>query len=279
MINAGNLIGALMKDGLNNVGAERLQNAFGAEGMAKSGLGDILDSVLGGGQQGGADLGSMLGNALGGNKSGAAGGINDILGSVLGGGKAEGAGAAALGGVIGSIFGEGQSIGGAAKGGAMAVLGMLAFNALKKYLGDKMSDPQQASSMQLMAGLREPDNDDEKQAVEDFEQLILKAMINAAKADGQIDASEMEKIVGRLQQDGADDGDLQFIREQLSSPMDTDGIVNAVNNMQAAAQIYAASLLAIKLDTPAEQQYINELAERMGLPQGARDEMHGMLAV
>ena len=265
---------------------ERLGEPMGtpwkALGTPWEAVGDALGSLgnaLGGGSSSGGGLSDMLGSVLGGNKSGAAGGINDILGQVLGGGKAEGAGAAALGGVIGSIFGEGQGIGGAAKGGAMAVLGMLAFNALKKYLGDKMSDPQQASSMQLMAGLREPDNDAEKQAVEDFEQLILKAMINAAKADGQIDASEMEKIVGRLQQDGADDGDLQFIREQLSSPMDTDGIVNAVNDMQAAAQIYAASLLAIKMDTAAEQQYINELAERMGLPQEARDEMHGMLAV
>jgi len=31
---------------------------------------------------------------------------------------------------------------------------------------------------------------------------VLKAMINAAKADGQIDQGEMQRIVGKLQESG-----------------------------------------------------------------------------
>lgn len=48
--------------------------------------------------------------------------------------------------------------------------------------------------------------------------------------------------------------------------MDLGGIVAASRNSpQLAAQVYAASLLAIEVDTPAERQYLQQLAEGLGL--------------
>ncbi len=162
----------------------------------------------------------------------------------------------------------------------MAALGMLAVNALKDYMAQQAADPAQASDAQLTAGLREPMNEQEQEKVQNIALLILKAMINAAKADGQVDQEEMERITGRMQEGGAQEDELAFLRQELASPMDMDSIVGAAGgNLQVAAQIYAASLLAIKADTPAEQAYIQELGEKLGLVEGARGEIHKMLGV
>lgn len=83
------------------------------------GLGDILGSVLGGGQQQaggglGGGLGDVLGNVLGGGRSQqGGGGLGDILGSVLGGGQAQ-AGGGGLGGILSSMLGGGSDRDGSA---------------------------------------------------------------------------------------------------------------------------------------------------------------------
>jgi uncharacterized membrane protein YebE (DUF533 family) len=51
-------------------------------------------------------------------------------------------------------------------------------------------------------GLLEPQSAVERQQVEQHSEIVLKAMINAAKADGQIDQGEMQRIVGKLQESG-----------------------------------------------------------------------------
>jgi len=50
-------------------------------------------------------------------------------------------------------------------------------------------------------GLIEPQNPADRQELERHSELVLKAMINAAKADGQIDPDEMQRIVGKLNED------------------------------------------------------------------------------
>jgi uncharacterized membrane protein YebE (DUF533 family) len=42
-------------------------------------------------------------------------------------------------------------------------------------------------------------------------------------------------------------------------------VAAAKDRPQLAAQIYAASLLAIEVDTPAERQYMQQLADRLYL--------------
>jgi len=90
-------------------------------------------------------------------------------------------------------------------------------------------------------------------------------MINAAKADGRIDEKEMERLVGKLREDGITDEEQRFVMEEMRKPVDTDALVRAVPNEQVAAQIYTASLMAINVDTDAERRYMQELASKLGL--------------
>ena len=44
-----------------------------------------------------------------------------------------------------------------------------------------------------------------------------------------------------------------------------------------AAQVYAASLLAIQVDTPAERDYLRGLAQRLGLAPDVVGQLHAAL--
>jgi uncharacterized membrane protein YebE (DUF533 family) len=267
-MNFSDLVGGLIQSGLSPSSGDRVRNAI----EPNSG-GNILESIagmLGGNASSGQ--GGSLGNVLGGLLGGGAGKVGD-LGSMLGGmlnktseavGGQGNLAAGGLGALAGSILGGGtKSMGGAIGGGLMAILGAMALKAMKTS-GDTQSQQAQAAPL----GLREPQTPDEQQSLEHNAQLILRAMINAAKADGQIDETEIKRIVGKLQEMGATDEQQRYVAGIMQQPSETAEITAAVQgNLEMSAQLYAASLLAIEVDTPAEKEYLEDLAARMGLNQ------------
>jgi uncharacterized membrane protein YebE (DUF533 family) len=128
-------------------------------------------------------------------------------------------------------------------------------------------------------GLREPKDDREEKELQGNALIVLRAMINAAKADGQIDNDEIQRITGKLQGAGADASARDFVLEELGKPQDLDGILRAVPNREVGAQVYAASLLSIKVDTPAEKDYMQRLAEGLDLGPEAVVNLHQVLGV
>ena len=46
-----------------------------------------------------------------------------------------------------------------------------------------------------------------------------------------------------------------------------------------AAAVYAASTMAIKVDTPAEQNYLSQLASRLGISSGVRTSLDTSLGI
>jgi uncharacterized membrane protein YebE (DUF533 family) len=126
----------------------------------------------------------------------------------------------------------------------------------------------------VVAGFRRPADAREEQQVLDVATLTVRAMLNAAKADGRIDEQESQRLLGKMQEDGLTEAERNFVIQEISKPMETDAIVRAVPNAQVAAQIYAASLMAIKVDTDAERRYMQELAGRLGLNQQVVSFLH-----
>ncbi|MBW2683789.1 MAG: tellurite resistance TerB family protein, partial [Deltaproteobacteria bacterium] len=128
--------------------------------------------------------------------------------------------------------------------------------------------------------LLEPQTSQEEQALEQDAEVIVKAMINAAKADGRIDKTEIEKIVGKLEKDGLTREEKEFFTTEANKPMDLNYVVaSAGNEPEMAAQIYAASLLAIEVDTSAEQQYMKQLGKGLGLHPQVMDHIERTLGV
>lgn len=236
------LLGAMMQSGMAPSSNQRLQNALGGGG---GGLMESLGGLLGGQRGGGGGgLGGMLGDvlnqagqAVGGKQNLALGGLGALAGALLGGG--------------------GKSLGGALGGGVMALLGAMAFKALK---GSGQS------TGQVPLGLLEPQTEADQQALEQHTELVLKAMINAAKSDGQIDEEEIQRIVGKLQEVGADADDQRYVLTQMQKPLETEKLISAARGQpELAAQIYAASLMAIEVDTSAEKDYLGKLASGLRL--------------
>jgi uncharacterized membrane protein YebE (DUF533 family) len=102
--------------------------------------------------------------------------------------------------------------------------------------------------------------------LENRSELVLRAMINAAKADGQIDQDEAQRIVGKLQEEGANAEGQRYLLELKRRPMETETLIRAAKgHPNLAAELYPASLMAIEVDTPAKKTYLSNLASRLGL--------------
>ncbi len=103
----------------------------------------------------------------------------------------------------------------------------------------------------MPTALMEEETPEQQQQLEAQAQIIVRAMINAAKADGQIDEAEVQKIIGRLDDNGLTEEEKNFFLVEARKPMDLQGIIaEAAVSQELAAEVYAASLLAIEVDTP-----------------------------
>ncbi|HYQ91151.1 MAG TPA: DUF533 domain-containing protein, partial [Candidatus Competibacteraceae bacterium] len=105
--------------------------------------------------------------------------------------------------------------------------------------------------------------------------VLVQAMINAAKADGQIDAQEEQNITAKLA--GLGPEEIEFVRQELAKPLNLDFLkgISPAN----APEVYAVSLMAINLDTPAEMNYMQQLAQQLGLDAQTVQAIHQQLGI
>ncbi|NOE25188.1 DUF533 domain-containing protein [Ruegeria sp. HKCCD6157] len=109
-------------------------------------------------------------------------------------------------------------------------------------------------------------------AMEEQAKLMLRAMIQAAKADGELDEQEKEIILGKLGDDVSEE-ERAFVQEQLNAPIDVMGLA-ADSGAPLKTQIYATSLAAIRLDNAREASYLRQLSTALGLSDAERDQIH-----
>lgn len=194
-----------------------------------------VGKMLGGGGKSGGGLGGLLGGLTGGQQSGSAGGgLGDLLGGLSG--KTGGGG---LGGILDSLnSGGSQNDGG---------------------IGGMLNDALQGTNVSAS-------NEEEAKA-----ELLLKAMLNAAKSDGVIDEGEKQKITEHLGDVSPEEAD--FVRRELESPLDTQGLINSVPRGMEQ-QVYFMSLLAIDLDSNEEAHYLDSLAKGLNISNDICNQIH-----
>lgn len=272
------LVGTLGRIAIGVAMAKGVGKMMGGRSSGGGGLGGMLGSALGGGSGGG--LGGMLGNAMGGSSGGAGGaggGLGGLLGSVLGGGASGGNSGGGLG-QLGSLLGGG---GGAAAGGMAGGLGGL----LESISGGGSATgnageqaPSSGSLGHLLNGalqgnsIPEPEPAQEEQA-----RILIRAMVNAAKSDGQIDQTEQQKIVDNLG-DEVSDEERQFVISEMNAPFDAAGFISSIPE-GAGPQVYMMSLLGIDLDTQAEAQYLDSLRKGVDMSEAEANAIHQKLGV
>ena len=217
----------------SNPMADMMKQMMGGGAEASAGasnpMADMMSKMTGGGAAagGGMDLQGMLGSLMGGGATADAGDKGGLLSS-LGGGDAA-AGGAGLAGIF------------AAMGGAAAMGG--------KGVGDMLDGFGKAAPAAPEA--------------EESAGLMLRAMIQAAKCDGDIDDAERAKILETVGED-ADAEDMAFIQAQLAAPVDVESLAADTPDAQKF-QLYAMSMMSIRVDTPAEKAYMSALADALGI--------------
>lgn len=245
----------------------------GGAGGAGGNLGNILGGLLGGLSGGNALPGGPAGQAGG-------GGLGDLLGGILSAatGAAGGAGGAIQGGQ--GLPGtppqpgapsqpgvpQGKNMGDLVRYGGIAVIGALAYQALKRYQAQQAGEKPKTGAAALVPP---PDSgfdpQDQEGGPEAASGALLNAMIAAAQADGMIDADELHRLTGQLDKLGISSADRQALVAQLKRPVNPADVVNSASSPEMALQIYAASALAVTIDTPEERRYLDKLAEDIGV--------------
>ena len=64
--------------------------------------------------------------------------------------------------------------------------------------------------------------------------------------------------------------------EEMRAPLDIQALAAEARTPAQAAEIYAASLLAIDIDTDNERQYLRDLAQALKLDPATVDQLHQM---
>jgi uncharacterized membrane protein YebE (DUF533 family) len=107
---------------------------------------------------------------------------------------------------------------------------------------------------------------------------LVRAMLAAANADGQIDGAELKRVLAAIEQADLNPGDKAAMLKAMNSPDTLDGIAALADSQEVAVELYAASLSAIEVDTPAEHAYLSMLAAKLNLPGELVNAIHEVAA-
>lgn len=240
----------------------------------------LLDQFMGtpgqgmGGYQGGAP--QPQGQPQGGGLGGMVGGLGSMLGNNMGGigGGAVAGGLAAL--LLGSKSGR-RVAGTALQYGGMAVVGALAYRAYQNWQSGKSVQQSTVAANPTNLLPAPADTPFAPAAEQDQQSLgrhLLRAMISAAKADGQVDANEQANIFAEMDKLTLSAADKAFVMDELRKPMDIDAVARSARTPEEAASIYTASLLAIDVDNASERGYLGMLAARLNLDEALVKHLH-----
>lgn len=109
---------------------------------------------------------------------------------------------------------------------------------------------------------------------EENARLMIRAMIQSAKADGEIDAEERKVILDHLSD--ASEDEIAFVEAALDAPVDVMALVQDAGDM-AKSQLYSAALMPISVDTEGEKTYLRQLAAALQLSDDKVAELHDAL--
>lgn len=263
----GDIFGQLQKHMQPSGGSQPAQQPSGQGGGSPI---DILGQIFGQATQGAQEGAGRIGESTG---------LNQIIEQMSGGRSPQelldqvkqymsenklGTGAA-IGGLGALILGTqtGRSVAAtAAKIGAAALIGGLAYKAYQNY---QQGRPLVSGATEAPQAAPAGSGFEEEQISNDGALTMIRAMIAAAAADGRIDAAEQQAIIGNLKGAGLDSGAEEFLAQELNSPASIDALAAGAANAQEAIKIYTAARISIDPDTGAEQNFLYNLGARLGL--------------
>jgi uncharacterized membrane protein YebE (DUF533 family) len=121
------------------------------------------------------------------------------------------------------------------------------------------------------------DNPAEEPAEENTAGLMIRAMVMAARCDGEIDATEKETLLATIGEDSTE-ADMAFVRDAMGEPVDA-AVLAGDTPQGLETQVYSMSVMSIDPDNRAEAKYLHELATALGIGQATANEIHDSFGV
>lgn len=177
--------------------------------------------------------------------------------------------------------GAGRALGGSAlRLGGMAAIAGLGYQAWKNYqAGNAPRSAETKTDLELLPPPSDSEFSVEPAAVEnDFMVSLIRVMIAAARADGHVDDVERARIHDKLALSGLGQDAMRFLDEELSKPVDMDGIVGSAKSEAQKIEMFTAARLAIEPDSRAERGFIDLLAGRLGLADALVDHIEATVS-
>ncbi|WP_223931456.1 tellurite resistance TerB family protein, partial [Aeromonas caviae] len=151
--------------------------------------------------------------------------------------------------------------------GGAAALGGLAYKLYQDWQTQQSTPAQPTQPLDTLEG----------KALDARANLLVRAMVAAARADGHIDAAERQKIQEYLTEQGERDA-ARWIDAELSRPLDPHVLAREVTDMELATEVYLASLLTIEVDHFMERGYLDELARALKLDDNLKGSIERQVA-
>lgn len=203
--------------------------------------------------------------------------LDKFMGSGMAGGLAGGLAGGALTGLLANKKGR-EIAGSALKVGGIALAGGLAYKAYQSYR-NKQSGALQTADTRMASGAAAVDQsafippNQDVVAQQSLSLLLLKAMISAAKADGNIDHGESSRIMSEINRLRLEPEEKALLFDEYSRPVDIQALAAEVQTQEQAVEVYATSLLVIDEQDAREAQYLQSLAAALGLTPALADEI------
>lgn len=100
---------------------------------------------------------------------------------------------------------------------------------------------------------------------QDLAVTLIQTMVAAAHADGALDSEEEGRILEKLQEQGLDKEEKQYILMQLHTPKPISELTRGVDNPMVAQTMYRLAASTIVVDSEQERQWLDDLAKELGI--------------
>ena len=206
--------------------------------------------------------------------------LNKLGGSFLDNGVAKGlAGGVAGGALVSALTSKSgrKAAKSVAQIGGLAAVGALAWNAYKEYQGnntanvvDEVATVPQRQEMVSSAGgwQRLPQHQFDSLAFNESSSqglLVLRTMISAAMADGNLGYAEQQQIFKQLENLGQQERNLLF--DELRNPLSCDELAAQASDPVVAIEMYTAAALTLNMNCLTAKAFMGQLAQGLNLPE------------
>ncbi len=171
-------------------------------------------------------------------------------------------------GVLALLLGTGAGrriTGSALKIGGLAAIGGIGWKAYQNWVTQKTEIDQEVKDMASNAKII-PINELGEAEANERSQILLKAMIAAAKADGHINKKEVAAIDEKIKKLGLTGDVADLMQSEIAKPLDVKEIAALAENSAIAAEIYLVSAVVTDKENSMEREYLDTLARTMKLP-------------